>query len=104
MRKAKSILVATLFAALLLPATTQAGLRVYVRIAPPRPKHVHVVKVHRPHKHSIWVAGYWRWNGRKYVWVEGRWIAPRKGYVYVPGHWVKSRHGWYFIEGHWKKV
>jgi hypothetical protein len=22
---------------------------------------------------SVWVAGYWHWNGVKYVWVRGHW-------------------------------
>lgn len=104
MKKIKVILAAGLVAGFLLPATTQAAKRVYVRIAPPKPKAIRVVKVNRPHKNSIWVAGQWSWNGKKYVWIEGKWILPRKGYVYIPGHWKHSRHGWYFLEGYWKKA
>jgi WXXGXW repeat (2 copies) len=27
----------------------------------------------RPSKDSIWVDGFWHWNGVRYVWVDGRW-------------------------------
>lgn len=105
MRKAKAILGACLIAGFLLPATSQAGgKRIYIRVAPPKPKKVHVIKVRRPHRDAIWVAGRWSWNGKKYVWVGGRWISPRKGYIYIPGHWKHTRHGWYYVGGHWKKV
>ena len=104
MKKFKLVLtVAALLSAMLFPEFAQAGVRVYVRVAPPAPKTV-VVKS-RPHRPgAVWVAGYWKWNGKRHVWIEGRYIDPWPGYVWMPGHWVHSKRGWYWVDGHWKKV
>jgi len=104
MKKMKALALAGLLSAFLLPQVSFAGARIYVRIGPPPPKRVTVVKVHKPHKHAVWVAGHWQWNGKKYVWVNGHWVKPRNGYVYVPGHWQHNRHGWYWVSGHWKRI
>ena len=104
MGKIKALALAGMLAAFLAPQASPAGTRIYVRIAPPAPKHVTVVKAKKPHKHAVWVSGHWRWNGKKYVWVDGHWVKPRKGYVYVPGHWKHDRHGWYWVSGHWKRI
>ena len=77
--------------------------RVYVRVAPPKPKKVVVVKPKKPHVNAVWVGGHWHWNGHKYVWKKAHWKKPRKGYVWVPGHWKKTPKGWYRVEGHWKR-
>jgi len=75
--------------------------RVYVRIGPPAP--VVEVRSVAPGPHFVWIAGYHRWDGRRYLWVPGRWAAPpRARAVWVPGRWVHERRGWYFMDGHWR--
>ncbi|MCA9742036.1 MAG: YXWGXW repeat-containing protein [Deferribacteres bacterium] len=104
MKRAKILLTTGLLLAMLTSVQAQHGKRVYVHIAPPKPKAVHVVKSKKMHRDAIWVAGHWKWNGKKYIWADGRWLAPRKGMIYVPGHWEKNRQGWFYIDGHWKKA
>ena len=103
--KLRSLFIAIVMSFMLgIGSLSTAGTRIYVKITPPAPKKVVVVKKNRPHKNAFWVKGHWKWNGRKYVWVKGHWQTPRKGFVWVPGHWAKNRHGWYWIDGHWKRV
>ncbi len=77
--------------------------RLEVRIAqeaPPRPRHEH--RSTRPDRDSVWVAGYWDWQGSQWGWLPGRWdrpedrssrwVTPRYqreqgAYRYEPGHW-----------------
>ncbi len=75
---------------------------VYVRKAPP-PVRVEV-RPARPFPNAVWVAGYWNWNGTRFVWVSGRWVKPRRGMVWVPGHWRHMRRGWRWVPGHWKRM
>ena len=75
---------------------------IYVRKAPP-PVRVEV-RPAKPFPTAVWISGYWRWNGTRYVWVAGRWVRPRRGYAWVPGHWRHTRHGWRWVPGHWKRI
>lgn len=50
----------------------------------------------------VWVAGYHRWDGSRYVWVHGRYDRPPHPHArYVPAHWEARRHGRIWINGHW---
>ena len=41
----------------------------------------------RPDDTSVWVDGYWDWNGRRWVWKAGAWVQP------VPaGHYAKPEY------------
>jgi hypothetical protein len=90
------------------PALAQPSPRDFeIRIAtaaPPRPRHERVP--HRPDRDSVWVKGYWNWEGSRWDWVNGRWerperrgvrwIAPRyrregRAYRYEPPHWSHQR-------------
>jgi hypothetical protein len=77
--------------ALLLVAALGAALaaraaEVIVRVAPPPPVSTAVIGV-APGPGYVWVPGYQRWNGSRYVWVAGRWtLPPRRGLVWVPPH------------------
>ena len=95
----KKMALAALLAFTLPPAASNA--QVYVRIGPPAP-----IVEHRPvapgHGY-VWIAGYHRWDGARYVWVPGRWDRPpRRRAVWVPHHWVHRRGGWVLVEGHWR--
>jgi WXXGXW repeat (2 copies) len=85
------------------PGAALAGVRVYVRVGPPRA--VVEVRPAAPGPRYVWVAGYHRWDGAAYVWVPGRWVVPpphRR--VWVTGHWAhRPRHGWYWVDGRWRR-
>jgi len=72
-----------------------------IRIAPP------VARVESrppppPHRHFVWVDGYWGWNGHRHVWVPGRYVPARRGYAWRQSRWEQTRHGhWRLHEGRW---
>lgn len=95
----KKMLMAALIACMLAPAAAFA--QVVVRVGPPAPI------IERPgpppQRGYVWIAGYHRWNGARYVWVPGRWMVPPRPHAHwVPAHWVHRRRGWMLIEGHWR--
>ena len=78
-----------------------ANAQIVVRIGPPPPRPVEVVPAPRPG--WVWVPGFHRWNGRRYVWVRGHYAhAPREGAVWVPGEWREERGGHVWHEGYWR--
>jgi hypothetical protein len=50
-----------------------------------------------------WRAGFWRWNGARWIWVSGHYARlPHPGAHWIPGHWARRpAGGWVFVEGHW---
>lgn len=95
----KKIALAALLAFVLLPAASNA--QVYVRIGPPAPIVEHYGPP--PHPGYVWVAGYHRWDGARYVWVPGYYAAPPRPHaVWVAHHWVHRHGGWVLVEGHWR--
>jgi hypothetical protein len=50
----------------------------------------------------IWIVGYQRWDGGRYVWQEGRYERMRPGYVYAPGRWQRQGKGHVYVQGEWK--
>lgn len=93
------LVVATL--GLAVAPVAEAGVRVYVRVAPP-PLRVEVIGV-APSPNHLWIGGFWQWGGREHVWVPGRWtVRARAGAIWVPGHWKRTSHGWIFTEGRWR--
>ena len=95
----KKFALAALLGAMLLPAAVNA--QVVVRIAPPA-----MVVEHpgpRPGPDYVWIAGYHRWDGARYVWVPGRYDrAPHPGAHWVAHRWVHRNGGWVMQEGHWR--
>jgi hypothetical protein len=79
-----------------------ANAEVYVRVGPPAP--VREVVPARPGPRYVWVSGFYRWDGRRYLWAPGYWVLPpRPVYsAWVPGHWRGTHHGWVWVEGHWR--
>ena len=92
-------LIGLIFAGALAFTCTAAD--IVVRIAPPR------VLVEKrsppPSRNHVWIAGYQRWDGNRYVWTEGRWEQPpRPGQRWVAHRWVHQKGGWVMAEGHWR--
>jgi uncharacterized membrane protein len=103
MSLSRNVLAAVVAAASLLAAGS-ASANVYIRIAPPAPRHEVIIERDRPGPDHVWVPGYWNWNGTEYVWAGGRWdLPPRPHAHWVPGHYRHHRrHGYYWIPGHWR--
>lgn len=68
--------------------------------APPRLRHERIPA--RPDRDSVWVKGYWHWEGSRWDWVNGRWERPES-----PKHrWVAPRYVhegtiWRYEPPHW---
>jgi len=95
----KKTALAVLLALCLTPAVSMA--EVIVRIAPP----VAVVETPGPAPHPgwVWVSGYHRWDGHRYVWVHGHWAKPpHRGAVWVAHHWEQRNGGWVLVQGYWR--
>ncbi len=71
---------------------SEAGTRIYVRVAPPKARIIKVVRPARPFRNAVWVAAHYQYKKGHYVWVSGRWVKHRHGYVYVQPGWKK--HKW----------
>lgn len=69
----KKFLPTMLLAAALLPAATSFA-QVVVRVGPPAP--IVETRPVAPGPGFVWIAGYHRWDGGRYVWVPGRWDRP----------------------------
>ena len=55
-----------------------------------------------PAQNSMWIPGYWNWNGSAYNWVAGRWTnAPRPGLVWTPSYWQATPAGYVYHSGYW---
>jgi hypothetical protein len=97
----KKTALSLLLAICLVPAAALAQVGVVVRVAPPAP----IVEVHDrpPHPGWVWVDGYHRWNGHRYVWVHGHWVhPPHPGAVWAAHRWEQRGDGWVLVEGHWR--
>ena len=95
----KKFLLSVLLAMTLLPAAAFA--QVVVRFGPPAP----IVERRPPPPGAgfVWIGGYQRWDGGRYVWVPGRWDRPPRRHARWVGHrWVHERGGYVFHEGHWR--
>lgn len=104
MRKLRSLIVSGALAGMFLaPVQSDAGVRVTVRLGPPKLKHVRVVKPRKPYRNAVWVSGHWKYVNGRYVYVRGSWVRARRGHVYVQAVWVRSPRGYCFVPGHWVK-
>lgn len=54
-----------------------------------------------PGDDSVWIDGYWHWNGYEWVWVGGRWEQQQEGYVYVEPNYDWSDGGYVYTPGYW---
>jgi hypothetical protein len=75
---------------------------VIIKTAPPPPVSVTVVG-RAPSSLYIWVPGYYKGVGGRYVWVAGRWMKPpHPGMVWVPPVWRQGPNGYIFVAGRWR--
>ncbi len=73
---------------------------VYTSAEPPIP-YVEVIPS-SPGPESIWVDGYWHWDGSEHVWLRGHWTRPpARGYVWVRSGWERQGGHYHLIPGRW---
>lgn len=76
---------------------------VVIREAPPPLRREIVVERERPSARHVWIAGFWRHDGRVYMWVPGRWeVPPHARAVWVEPRWEFRGGTHIFIEGVWR--
>src|SRR5437868_10020927 len=81
----------------------RAEMVVVIREAPPPPRREVIVERERPSAAHIWIAGYWRHDGRAYVWVPGHWEKPPHPHVvWVAPRWELRGGSYVFVEGVWR--
>jgi hypothetical protein len=86
----------------LLGLATAAWAEVVVKMAPPAPQSMAVVGS-APGPKYVWIDGYYRWSGNRYVWVSGKWIVPpRAGAIWIAARWVPRDGSYVFIAGRWQ--
>jgi hypothetical protein len=97
----KKSALALLLAVALAPAAAIAQVGVVVRVGPPAPIVEHYGPP--PHPGYVWISGYHRWDGNRYVWTHGHWDRPpRPGAVWVPHRWEHRHGGYVLVQGHWR--
>ncbi|MFC5863107.1 hypothetical protein ACFPT7_12445 [Acidicapsa dinghuensis] len=96
----KKFLPTLILAAALLPAASSFA-QVVVRVGPPAP--IVERRPVAPGPGFVWIDGYHRWDGARYVWVPGRWDRPPRPHArWVPHRWEHRHDGWVLVEGHWR--
>jgi hypothetical protein len=84
------------------PEAPVAEGEVVVAEAPPAPPPVVEPVPPPPSVDVVWVAGYHRWDGHRYVWERGRYARPPHARAhYVQGHWEPHRRGRVWVNAHW---
>jgi hypothetical protein len=84
--------------AVLVPATAQA--EVYVRVAPPPPRHE---AVPAPRPGYVWAPGHYEARHGKYVWHKGNWMRAREGYAYRAPEWREDNGRYVYRDGGWDR-
>jgi len=75
--------------------------QVAIRIGPPPPVVEHYGAPPRPG--WVWVGGFHRWNGARYVWTPGHYAAPpRPGVRWVPDGYYRRGGQYYYRHGYWR--
>jgi hypothetical protein len=75
--------------------------QVAIRIGPPPPVVEHYGPPPRPG--WVWVGGFHRWDGARYVWVAGHYAAPpRPGVRWVPDGYYRRGGQYYYRHGYWR--
>jgi hypothetical protein len=88
------------FLALLIPASSYAGVFISVGFAPP--PLVTYVQPPCPQPGLIWMPGYWAYGDDGYYWVPGAWVpAPYMGAYWTPGYWGWGGGLYMWHPGYW---
>jgi hypothetical protein len=56
-----------------------------------------------PAPNSLWIPGYWSYDGYRYTWAAAHWeIPPQNARAYVTAHWEGRRGGYVFVPSYWR--
>ncbi len=82
----------------------QATTNVVVAQPPPPPPPPADVVVMQSGPGTVWIPGYWAYDGYRYVWIGGRWARPphHRYHAYVSPHWERRPSGYVYIQGYWR--
>jgi hypothetical protein len=70
------------------------------RTAPPPVRHERISS--RPDHDSLWIKGYWHWEGSRWGWVNGRWERPeQKSHRWVAPRYARAGKAWRYEPPHW---
>lgn len=106
-RLTRLLWVSVIGAALSLPAAAQVPLPPHpsleIHIGHTRPPRLRFERRGpRPDRYSIWIRGFWDWQGDQWIWIPGHWDRPRERHV----RWIAPRYhreygAWRYEPGHW---
>ena len=97
---ASSLAASLAFGGAIVPTAAHAQAAIYIRTAPPAPRHE---VIPAPRRGYVWVNGYWNWNGHRHVWQPGVWVKERRGYLYNQPAWVERDGRWELRRGAWAR-
>lgn len=98
-----NVLTATLLVGCVATVETRPTRAVYVASPPPSP--LAEVRSGPPNPGSVWVSGYWHWNGVRYVWIPGHWEPLPTGCAWQPASYEQQDEGrWLYRPGRWARV
>lgn len=72
-------------------------------VSSPPPDPLYEQMTQSPGDDSVWIDGYWHWNGYEWVWVGGRWEQQQDGYVYVEPNYDWNGGGYIYTPGYWSR-
>lgn len=72
---------------------------IYVASPPPSP--LDEIPSGQARPDMVWVAGYWHWNGVRYVWIPGHWEPQRPDRAWQPPSYSFAGGRWMYRPGQW---
>jgi hypothetical protein len=107
-RMARLLLPAVFATLVWVPATAQIRVGVdlpsiHIRVAPDAPPPMRrEIRMERPSRNHIWIAGYWDRQDDRWAWAPGRWEEPsQRGATWVKPRYQRDSGSYRYEPGHW---
>ena len=85
------------------PPPPPAGEVVVENDPPPPPPPEQEAVPASPGPEYVWIGGYHRWDGHRYVWMRGRYDRrPHANARWTAAHWEARGRGHVWVEGRWQ--
>ncbi len=99
----RTVLLCALFASSIFATGCTAEVGVEAESPPAAPVAEVEVQTASPGAEYVWVAGYHRWYGGRYVWARGHWDRrPHANAMWRTGRWERRGRRQVWIEGRWE--